>query len=205
MSSHIEFRPAVAADTEFVLPLIHSAGPQAIDYGFGLSHRDARDFLRAAFFDGPGFFGWRNHVVALVQGEVVAVSATYSLPAYLQLSLQHAAQVWRHYPLAAFPGVMRRGMQLQTLMPPPGPSMHYLANFGVREDLRGRGIGLAMLEHHVACARRAGRTVFALDVSVQNPRAQAFYARFGMQIRRTNKFGGPAGAVPDTRRMEMPL
>ncbi len=205
MSGRIAFRPAEPCDAAKVVALIRSSGPQAIAYGFGTARSDGSDFLQNTFVGGTAFFGWRNHRVALLDGEIAAVAAAYDLPAYLRLSVQHLAQVWRFFGARAFASRMRRGMQLQALMPAPGLSMHYLADFGVREDLRGRGIGHHFLEYQTALARAAGRRCLALDVSTDNPGAQALYARFGLQVIRRNRFGGAPGLVADTLRMEMAL
>lgn len=205
MSSAIAFRPATPGDAEPAAALIFSAGPQALCYGFGPDRVDVLAFLAAAFCDGRGFFGWRNHVVAELDGEVAAVAASYNYSAYARLCLGHLAVVWRLHAPAAFVSALRRSLQLQALMPAPGQAMHYLANFGVREDLRGRGVGSAMLEYQLACARRLGRSVFALDVSVANPRAQALYGRLGMRVTALHEAPACGGRVPATRRMEMSL
>jgi len=41
----------------------------------------ARDFLRHAFADGPGEFGFRNHTMVAYEEEVVAVGAAARLAA----------------------------------------------------------------------------------------------------------------------------
>ncbi|HEV2681194.1 MAG TPA: GNAT family N-acetyltransferase, partial [Rhodanobacter sp.] len=70
----LTFRPALAADVAAAIPLIHSSGPAAFDYVFAVSGvGDAQAFLRRAFIDGAGEFGWRNHVVGVLDGAVVAV------------------------------------------------------------------------------------------------------------------------------------
>ena len=203
MHTVIDFRPAAPADVDVAVPLIVSSGPQAVEYGFALGGRAASGFLSAAYLEGRGLFGWAHHTVAVVEGEVAAIAATYGCAAHLRMSLEHAQQVWRHYRWPAFAVVMRRGLHLRSLMPAPPASAHYLAHFGVQPARRGQGIGLAMLEHQRERARQLGRRTLVLDVSVENTRAAALYRRFGLQDGVLNRFTGPADAVPDTRRMQM--
>lgn len=205
MAMQIDFRPAGPSDAPFAVPLIHSAGPQALEYGFSAGVVSATAFLAFNFPGSSGFFGYRNHRVAMVDGLITAIAACYDRNAYRRLSLAHAWLVWRQYPAAEYVNRMRRGLQLQALMPPPVAGMFYLANFGVTETLRGRGIGRAMLERQIGAASRAGHDRFALDVSVENPRALALYERCGLRVLWRNHFPGPVGAVPDTLRMELRL
>src|SRR5712691_5597064 len=75
----VAFRSAAAADVEAAVPLIYSSGPAAFDYVFTLDGGPtAEDFLRRAFVDGAGEFGWRNHVVGELDGRIVAAGAGWS-------------------------------------------------------------------------------------------------------------------------------
>lgn len=201
----IEFRRAEPRDTPLAVPLVYSAGPQALDYGFGGPSMPAMAFLHATFSQGAGFFGHRNHMLALQDGTVAAVAASYGSAAYLRLSLVHTWLVGRHFPWGEFLERMRRGLHLQALMPPPEAGMLYFANFGVARSLRGRGIGRAFLDRQINAAASAGCRSFALDVSVENPGAHALYERCGLRVVRRNRFPGPSGVVPDTLRMELRL
>lgn len=198
-------RPAKPADTEAAIPLIHASGPEAIEYGFTTRRREAMDFLRFAFADGRGFFGWRVHTVAVAGQEPVGIGAFYSGLQYPFLSLGLVRQILAFYPPAEIPGIIRRILQLQAVMPPPSRHTHYAAHLGIREDMRSQGIGSALLNHHKNLALGLNRRVYALDVSWQNPRAQALYERLGFAPKAEHRFPGPPGKVPHGRRMAMDL
>lgn len=198
----LRFRAATACDAGAAVPLIHSSGPAAFDYVFALPGRgDAQAFLRRAFADGAGEFGWRNHVVGELDGAVVAVGAVWSGDAALAFTLAAARQILGHYGLRHAPGVIARGLRVERLIPPPARDMAYLAHLGVAPALRGQGIGRALV--HELAGRGAGYARLALDVAFDNPRAQALYQRLGFVVHaeRASRLADARGAVPGQRRM----
>lgn len=207
MKTHppLQFRLADSHDVDAAVPLIHSSGPQAIDYAFQCGGKSSHDFLRFAFKDGNGFLGYKSHTVATLNGEVVGILAVYNFSTYVRLTLGHLWQLWRFYPASSFIGLVARGAHLQSIMPPPSQKMQYVAHFGVAKALRGRGIGISLLAYQYTKAQELGRTLYGLDVAVDNPRAQALYRRFGFSVTAENEFSGPSGTVPNTRRMSMPV
>lgn len=204
-TSACQFRIADSRDVDAVVPLIYSSGPQAFDYGFQRCGKSSHDFLRFAFVDGNGFLGYKNHTVATLDGQVVGILAVYNLSSYVRLTLGHLGQLWRFYPASSLIDLTSRGTHLQSIMPPPNQTTHYVAHFGVVEAMRGKGIGRSLLAHQHKKAQELGRTIYALDVSVENPRAQALYECFGFSVTAENEFSGPRGTVPNTRRMTMPV
>ena len=60
-----------------------------------------------------------------------------------------------------------------------------LPTFAVREDVRGRGIGSALLGQALEYLEQSGVRRVVLQVSVQNHAAQRLYERFGFKAERT--------------------
>jgi ribosomal protein S18 acetylase RimI-like enzyme len=203
--SAIRFRAASPQDAEAAVPLIHSSGPAAFDYVFAVPGRgDAQAFLRRAFVDGAGEFGWRNHVVGELEGVVVAAGAGYGGETALAFTLAAARQILAHYGPRHAPGVIARGLRVERVIPPPARGMHYLAHLGVAPALRGEGIGRALIGELVRRGEQAGRRRMVLDVALSNPRAQALYERLGFAVtgERASSLANAQGAVPGHRRME---
>lgn len=200
-----EIRPATPEDQTAAVSLIHSAGPAAFDYIFAAPERPATAFLAFAFSSGRGLFGCRNHFVATQAGRVVATLALYGAAEHKPLTRILPLQIAQFHGVMRAAGILRRSLEVANLMPPPLESVEYLANFGVAPDLRGQGIGQRLLEFAAQHARGRGKFVLALDVATSNPRAQALYERVGMCVVHERQFRGPAGRVPDARRMEMTL
>lgn len=203
--TQIKFRRAQPLDVNDAVPLIYSSGMPEFDYGFSCDNHKAIDFLTTVYTDGSGFFGWRNHVVATANNTVIGIAACYSGDDYLRLSLELISQVVHFYPPQSVPYVLWRMHLLQSRMPKPGKLMHYVANFGVRSDMRGKHVGSTLLLNQIITARELGKIVMALDVSVDNPRAQTLYERLGFKAVRLNKFIGDKKKLADTVRMEMPI
>ena len=147
----LTFRPAVAADAEAAVPLIHSSGPSAFEYVFAVPGvGDAQSFLRRAFVDGAGEFGWRNHVVGELDGVVVAAGAGFGGDTKWPFTLAAARQILGHYGWRHAGGVIGRGLRVESLMPPPSGAAYYLGHFGVAPSLQGQGAGSALVAHLLA-------------------------------------------------------
>lgn len=198
------FRAAVAADVAAAVPLIHSSGPGAFDYVFTVPGvGDAQAFLRRAFVDGAGEFGWRNHVVGELDGAVVAVGAGYGGDTKWPFTLAAARQILGHYGWHAA-GVIARGLRTESVIPPPAGAMYYLGHLGVSPALRGRGLGSALVDHLLAVRPQAADGAVILDVASSNPNAQRLYQRLGFQViaERQSILANAQGRVPDHRRMQ---
>lgn len=201
----LTFRPAVAADVDAAVPLIHSSGPAAFEYVFdvpGVGHAQA--FLRRAFVDGAGEFGWRSHVVGELDGAVVAAGAIYSGATKWSFTLAAARQILAHYGWRHSAGVIGRGLRVESVIPPPAGNMVYLAHLGVSPELRGNGYGVALVAHLLATRSADAVGPLILDVATSNPDAQRLYQRLGFAVvsERRSRLANAQGVVPNHRRMQ---
>lgn len=201
----VQFRQAAPGDAAHVVPLIHSSGPAAFDYVFAVpGHGDAQAFLRRAFVDGAGEFGWRNHVVGELDGVVVAVGAGFGGETKWPFTLAAARQILGHYGWRHAGGTIARGLRVEAVIPPPSGAMHYLAHLAVAPAWRGHGIGQSLIANLLAQARERGRRQIVLDVATSNPAAERLYARLGFEVtgERSSRLANAQGRVPDHRRMQ---
>ncbi|WP_449424134.1 GNAT family N-acetyltransferase [Rhodanobacter lindaniclasticus] len=143
---------------------------------------DAQAFLRRAFVDGAGEFGWRNHVVGELDGVVVAAGAGYGGATKWPFTRAAARQILGHYGWRRAAGVIGRGLRVESVIPPPTGNTYYLGHFGVSPSLRGQGVGSALVGHLLAArpGDRAGPVI--LDVATTNPAAQRLYQRLGFAV-----------------------
>jgi len=204
----VAFRMAAATDAEAVVPLIYSSGPAAFDYVFTLDGGPtAEDFLRRAFLDGAGEFGWRNHIVGELDGRIVAAGAGWSGGMGFGFMIAGARQILGCYGPIAGAGVIGRALRVEAIVPPPSRTRFVVAHLGVRPETRGQGIGQALIEHLLDRGRTRGIEIAALDVAVTNPRGQALYERLGFVVtgERRSRLSNARATVADHRHMERPI
>jgi ribosomal protein S18 acetylase RimI-like enzyme len=203
----VTFRPARAEDAPATIPLILSSGPESFAYVFATPTQTAADFLRRAFPGGSGQFGFRNHVVGEIDRQIVAAGAGWTSATNLPFMLAAVGQFVSFFGPLGTPPVVVRGLRTEVVIRPPASSEFYVGHLGVAPDYRGRGIGEALIAHLLALGAATGRTRAVLDVSVENPRAQALYTRLGFRVtaERPSALRRATGYVPSHRRMERAL
>ena len=202
----IAFRPATPEDVEAAVPLIYSSGPAAFDFVFAQDRPNgAQDFLRHAFRQGGGEFGWRNHVAGVAEGRVVAIGAGWDGRQSIAFTLAAARQIFGFFgPIKAW-GVIIRGLKVESVIRPAGAGEFYVGHLGVDPAMRSRGLGAKLMTYLLALATACPKAV--LDVDAGNPRAQALYERLGFVVTatRVSKLHSRYDRVGDHRRMEKPL
>jgi ribosomal protein S18 acetylase RimI-like enzyme len=204
---NLRFRAARAEDVDAAVPLIHASGPEAFDYVFSVrAAGESQEFLHAAFRRGRGRFGWRNHVVACDDERIVGIGTGYGAERNAAFFLADAAAIARFHGLRAA-GVAVRALRAEHLLPPPRAGEWMLAHIAVAPDQRGGGVGARLLNHLIEQGRQAGKATAVLDVSVENPRAEALYRRFGFEliVERTSSHRSRHGRLLPHRRMALRL
>lgn len=201
----IRIRPARREDVEAVAPLILSAGPDAFRYVFANGRGIAPEgFIARGFVARGGGMSWRLHWVVEVAGEVAAVATCFRGARALGFTPADLAHIVASYGIGATPGIVFRALKMGQIIEVP---MHwrtaYIANVAVAPAFQGRGIGASLLRHLHEEARAMGMARCMLDVSMENPRAEALYARLGYRVVRERKstLRNAGGHVPGHRRM----
>lgn len=202
----LRFRTATASDAAEAVPLMYSAGPAAYEYIFGSVSGGAMQALRRVFVEKVGFWSSENVVVATLDGRVVATGGFYGDSDYPRLSRSCGIGCIRLFGLVEGLRTLDRLRRFGRLVPPPARGMWFVQDFGVHPDLRGKGIGTALLRAQAEAARARGKRTFGLDVATNNPKAQRLYERLGFvvvdeRVPRGKGLAGGAGA----RRMVMDL
>jgi ribosomal protein S18 acetylase RimI-like enzyme len=206
---NVSIRPARPEDAAQAAPLIFSAGPNAFNFVF--SHRtrlDAQGFIAHAFKSDRGEFSWRYHRVAELEGEVVGTAVGYTGAMAMDFLWPAVRHIFHCYGVVGAARVIRRGLQVEKIIVPPSRAeLFYIGNVAVLPALRGRGIGRQIMEHMQAEGLKLGASLCALDVSAENPRAQALYTQMGYRVVKENPstLQNEAGRVATHRRMELEL
>jgi ribosomal protein S18 acetylase RimI-like enzyme len=191
------------------VPLIYSSAPAAFDFLFAVPERGSpQKFLRRAFVEGTGQFGFRNHVVGVEDGEVVAVGAAWSGASRFTFLLAGARQIFACYrDIGAALGVIGRVARTEEVIVPPARDELYIGHLGVAPQRRGGGIGAALITRLIARHRHSSLGKAVLDVAVSNPRGQQLYERLGFVVtaERRSRRANAQAVVTTHRRMEMPI
>ncbi len=182
VTSEIILRPATPDDAEAAVPLIYSSGPAVLDYIFtSNSKNDVFTCMRRGFIRNAGELGYAIHTVAEIDGKVVGTGAAFAGDTTLRFMAQGTANIFAHYGPLRTPGVIVRALQVEKIVRPPAKHEHCIAHLGVSPELRGKGIGARIVQHLLEEGHRLKRPIAVLDVSVENPRAQALYERIGFE------------------------
>lgn len=209
VNAAVLIRPARAEDAAVAAPLIFSSGPDAFNYVF--SHRTpthALQFLQYAFGCDRGEFSWRYFHLIERQGEVIGTASAYTGGDARDFLWPAVRQILHCNGLMAGARVIRRGVKIeQVIVPPKRPDVVYIGNVAIAPPWQGKGLGQRLFTHLHQLAEARGATTCALDVSAENPRAQALYERLGYRVVREcpSRLQNAAGRVADHRRMERPV
>ena len=212
---NLTIRPATKADAPALVPLAYSSGPSTFDYVFvDREGESALDFLSSSLSRRGGEHGFGHFsVVCHNQGDcketeqIVGTGAGYDGYQALAHIPVATLNILRHYGPVRALGTIRRGLRTESIVNPPTGGLHYLGYLGVSRDWRGRGVGKFLIEHLLEKGRAKGRKRAALDVSVENPRAQALYERLGFEVTKTveSDYKSEFGHVAAHRRMVIAL
>lgn len=202
------FRPCRAQDVDAAIPLIYSSGPAAFNYVFCDSgEQQAQEFLRHAFVRGDSEFGYRQHIAAVMDGEVVAVGAVRNHTQNLRFTVAALMDIVRFYSPLAAARVIVRGLRTEMIISPPKAGVGVIYHLGVAEACRGQGIGRELVAELLRTVQQEKLQVAALDVAATNPRAKDLYQRLGFNAQRTtkSKLQSSFGQVVDHTYMELHL
>jgi len=197
----ITIRTANKDDTGPIAETIYSAGPDVYDYLYG---DKAVDFISFEFLSGKGFAGYNNVTVAVENNEVVATGCFYGLDNFETLIHGTVDNTLQFFDKEANQ-VLKRLATTAEVVKPPAIDEVYLSNFGVVASMQGQGIGSQLIEYELSQAKQEGLNVFGLDVSANNPRAQALYERLGLVVTSETQFPVENSGVSNSRKMEMHL
>lgn len=203
----MEIRQARRDDQGNIAALIYSAGPELYDYVYKTDVSQAKEYISYEFLSGRGFCGYRNMTVAVIDGQIVGTGSFYDREQCNHLLLGTLMNMLSFFGLRRIWSVLLRSGRIASVKRRPEPGQLYLANFGVAQGMRGKGIGSALIHAKLAEVNGKGYQVFALDVAETNPGAERLYHRLGMHVVRFNDFCDRhlSMMIPNVKRMEMPI
>lgn len=202
------FRPARGVDAATIAPLVFESGPPGFRYVFSHGTKvPAPDFLAKTLATPPGEFGYSTHYVAELDGRVVAVGSGYSGRTARRFTMPALRHIFGVYSFMQALEVIRRGLAIERVFTAPTRHEYMVSHLCVVPEMRGRGIGEAMVRYLLGRGIAEGCSSAVLDVVEDNPRAEALYARMGFRVTRATPsyLYNATARVPGVRRMVLPL
>lgn len=172
------FRPCTPADQYDVVPLIYRSGPHTFDFVFSIDYAgQAQDFLHYAYQCDQGQFSHSAHTAITSDNKVVG-SGCLSLHDTMAHNMWYnLKQIVAFYGVVKSLKVLRRGLKVERIIPPPSAEVAYISNLAVAKS--GCGWGSQLIEHFTHQAHSAGVNILALDVADSNHHARRLYERLG--------------------------
>ena len=172
----IDFRPCTPEDQHDMVPLIYSSGPKTFDYVFSLDYpSQSEDFLHYAYQCDEGQFSYSEHTAMTFEGDIVAGGCITSGEQLNKHMWSNVKQIFAFYGVIKGIKVMRRGLRVERVIPPPKNEIAYICNLGAA--VKGKGYGSQLIEEFEQTARDALHDVIALDVADSNTHARRLYDR----------------------------
>ncbi len=183
LGSALHFRHAMASDAAALAPLVLASGDQEFDWLLGVPPAQCEAFLRRAITAATGRFSWKRHFVATLDGQPVAVLAIQNGRKNGLDDLYSVRDFVQHFGARRTPGLIRRGLILETEIPAPTRRQTLLAHCATRPDLRGRGIFNALFSQAITqqLLPATPGQMLVLDVLNTNERAAALYRSLGFE------------------------
>jgi ribosomal protein S18 acetylase RimI-like enzyme len=193
--AELTFRRARPEDAAVLVPLIHASSAALIERSFRVGKADPEAFLRHDFLRGAGIFGHCNQwVLSTPDGTPVATVTAYRGRDYPFLLWATLRSAFVHFRALDLVRVLWRMSLLGSLFATPRRDGVFIANACVVASLRSRGLFSRLL---LLALREVGQgtRVAELDVSFDNPRAQALYERLGWVVESERSRGDGASLV----------
>ena len=142
--------------------------------------RQFAEIVATAFSVRGHIFSYENTIFAEYDGAIAGMICGFAATQQHDLSLRSLKNVAGRC-VARRVGVSLLAVRLRLLGSHPDGDF-YIQALAVHSDLRGRGIGAALMEHAEERARSCGSTRLSLDVVARNSGARRFYGRRGLRV-----------------------
>lgn len=171
------------------IALILSSAPEALPRLFSQQtaqqQYSAQSFLQQAFLQQQGQFGFGNHWVIEVKGNLAAIGCVWEREMgeeYVQATLQSMTQYYQGPDVL---DVIQRCQSLQHVFARPIADEACIGHIGVAEPFQRQGLCSELLSHLAARALDLGKQSLTLDVKQDNVSAISCYQKFGFTAQRT--------------------
>ncbi|MBL8678338.1 MAG: GNAT family N-acetyltransferase [Myxococcales bacterium] len=180
----VVIRPAKPTDdARIVARCLFSSGPDVLAYSLAPERDEgtAQRVLAAGFVAEDGAFSYRYVIVAERDGALLGATAVFAARDKAKVFARTARPVLKACAARDWPTLAMRAVRVAPFGEGIPDDSLYLSQIGVEPAARGAGVGSKLLEAVFDRARKHSLSRVALHVAVDNPRAEALYARHGFR------------------------
>jgi ribosomal protein S18 acetylase RimI-like enzyme len=180
----VTIRPAKPTDdARIVARCLFSSGPDVLAYSLAPERDEgtAQRVLAIGFVADDGAFSHKYVIVAERNGALLGAAAIFPARDKAKIFARTARPVLKALAARDWPTLAMRAVRVAPFGEGIPDEALYLSQIGVEPAARGAGVGSKLLEAIFERARALGLSRTALHVSIDNPRAEALYARHGFQ------------------------
>lgn len=170
-------------DAHRVARYLFSSAPDVLAYSLAPQRDEPTTFmvLAAGFVANDGAFSHKRVIVAEREGTLVGAVACFPAKDKNAIFARTARPVLKALPARDWPTLAMRGVRIAPFGDGIPEDSLYLSQIGVDPSARSQGIGSLLLDAVFAHAKSLGLARVSLHVSIDNPRAEALYARHGFR------------------------
>ena len=176
----MQLRRAQGKDAKAAGLLILSSAKNSFASIFDLSESHyALAYLQYAFTFADGQFGYANHCVIDVDGQVAAIASSWHTELTARFHQATLHSIVSYYGPIDGLEVIQRCQLLKEIIPAPKKEEWCIGHFAVSPSHRRGGLGRKLLAHMQALASSKGKNKITLDVELSNQGAINFYRDSG--------------------------
>lgn len=177
----MELRKSSKSEAAIAVPLIYSSGPPTFEYVFKNKTKTGTDFLHHAFLREGGEFSFDNHFSLYSDDNMVGIGSVFDGKMAKMFTLHDGMNILRFYKYSCI-SVILNGLQVEKIIKLPKANEIALAHIAISPEHRGKGLGTELMNQLMNVTKAKEKQKFVLDVSEENPRAQALYDRLGFKV-----------------------
>jgi ribosomal protein S18 acetylase RimI-like enzyme len=188
-------RQAKAEDVKDAVALILSSAPDALPRLFSQQtvqlQYSAQTFLQQAFLQQQGQFGFGNHWVIEMKGQLAAIGCVWQREMgaeYVQATLKSMTEYYQGPDVL---DVLQRCQSLQHVFARPAVDEACIGHIGVAAPFQRQGLCSELLGHLASTAIGLNKQYLTLDVKQDNISAIRCYQKFGFTVERTTVDNSP--------------
>lgn len=184
----MKIRRAILSDADIGAALIFNSGPNSLSAMFDISQQfNALDFLRFAFSQPYGQFGFTSHLSVETSGKPIAIGSCWTHQPSQSFRSATLQSLVGFYGLELTQEVISRSQCLADIIPSPNHNELGVGHIATVENARRQGAASLLLNHFVELGNKLDKDHLVLDVEETNQQAIDLYTHFGFQKSRLSR------------------